>query len=503
MSLWKLTTRKTKKVSSGADAEVGHDEVHRGGDFTDEGNNWAEPLPDVIANLQLTDSSDQRSNAAMLGIRDYHYPEMGDGRVRRRDARPPPPPVTPQGLGAAPQGLGAAPIPAMVSPTIGNGGNSGVGAGGGCWRHTSQQHQWSSQPHADGQGLSPMSSGMGLGPTCGVPAEAEGARLRSVSSEPRGPAGNGSDRRVRCSSASRSRQHRPCPTPGERPSGMANIPPPNSPPPPQVSGSHSGGHQPYSPPTSVSPPSAGGAGVAGGVFARLAGCYENLDSGRDPVESSGAYGYQVSDLEALLTRASPSHPANLPMVLASSTRLHNMRRTPEPSHNQTPVRPFLPLGIIVNAVFKTRDWLYVRTAHGAEGYVPYRVCLPLGILPPPREGHAMPPGAPEMSGEGVWESRADAFAGTAAGQIPITQLTQGAMMSGLSNEAAAAAAAAAAQTRGRSRGRRRHPCSDNCNQTDTQKLQPRGRSVSESRPPRETLEPPGSGAPGSPDHVLV
>ncbi|XP_066982897.1 uncharacterized protein [Macrobrachium rosenbergii] len=499
MSLWKLTTRKTKKVSSGADEEVGLEEDHRV--FTDEGGNWVEPLPDVIANLHLSDPSDLRANAEMLGVRDYHYPEVGEGRVRRRDARPPPPPVSPQGLGAAPQGLGAGPGPAMASATVGGGGNtgaSGIGAGGGCWRHSSQQYQWASQPQADAQGLSPMSSGMGLGATCTVPAEAEGARLRSVSSEPRGPAGNGGDRRVRCSSASRSRQHRPCPPPGERPSGMASIPPPNSPPPPQASGSHAGSHQPYSSPSSVSPPSAGGAGVAGGVFARLAGCYENLDPGRDSGESGGgAYGYQVSDLEALLTRASPSHPANLPMVLASSTRLHNMRRTPEPStHNQTPVRPFLPLGIIVNAVFKTRDWLYVRTAHGAEGYVPYRVCLPLGILPPPREGHAMPPGAPEMSGDGVWESRTDNFAGAGPGQLPIAQVTQGAMMSGVSPEAAS-------QTRGRSRGRRRHPCSDNCNQTDTQKLQPRGRSVSESRPPRETLDAPGSGPPGSPDHVLV
>jgi len=94
--------------------------------------------------------------------------------------------------------------------------------------------------------------------------------------------------------------------------------------------------------------------------------------------TSGTYGYQVDDLEALLSQSSASQPANLPMVLGSPTRLHNMRQT---LPNKGGSRPFLPLGVIVNAVFKIREWLYVRTAHGAEGFVPYHVCLPLGILP--------------------------------------------------------------------------------------------------------------------------
>lgn len=46
----------------------------------------------------------------------------------------------------------------------------------------------------------------------------------------------------------------------------------------------------------------------------------------------------------------------------------------------------LPLGTVVNAVFKNQTWLYVQTPHGQEGYVGYAACLPLGILPQPTRG---------------------------------------------------------------------------------------------------------------------
>lgn len=264
---------------------------------------------------------------------------------------------------------------------------------------------------------------------------------------------------------------------------------------PPAGGGH-GGQQSYASSVVSGQPGAG-VGAVGGVLARLAGCHEGLE-GRE--SEGGAYGYQVRDLEALLTRASPARPANLPMVLASATRLHNMRRTAEPRpHNQPPVRPFLPLGIIVNAVFKTRDWLYVRTAHGAEGYVPYRVCLPLGILPPPREGGAVSSGATDASGVGVWENRTDMFQG-AMSQFAAAPAVASSAMGGVGAEGSGSG-----QTRGRSRGRRRAPCVDSSNQTDTQKLQPGGRSASESRPPRETLDSPPTTGAASPaaDHVLV
>ncbi|KAK8748425.1 hypothetical protein OTU49_016136, partial [Cherax quadricarinatus] len=451
-------------------------------------------LPDVVANLTLADTS---HTSAMLGTRDHHYPDMDDSRARRRDARPPPPPLTPQGLGAGPHGLGAAPTQ-LIMP--GGAATGGGGAASG-WRHNPQL-PWPPQPPLDQLGSATMSSGMGGGCSMGgVPAEGEGIRVRSVSSEPRGPAGNGGDRRVRCSSASRSRQHRPRPPPGDRPPGNTSAPPLTSLPP---SGCGHSSQLPYSSPPGVLQ-LGGSVGVVGGVLARLAGCYENLESGREPGEGV-AYGYQVSDLEALLTEASPARPANLPMVLASSTRLHNMRRTPEPRpHNQQPVRPFLPLGIIVNAVFKTRDWLYVRTAHGAEGYVPYRVCLPLGILPPPREGHTVSPGMAELGGGGVWENRTDMFQGGMA-QLPGASSappTAGGL-GGVTTEAVG-------QPRGRTRGRRRPPCIDSSNQTDTQKLQPGTSSLTETRSPRETLDPPSAStsvavmpvATAQDDHVLV
>lgn len=38
----------------------------------------------------------------------------------------------------------------------------------------------------------------------------------------------------------------------------------------------------------------------------------------------------------------------------------------------------LPLGMVVNAVFKNQHWLYVQTPHAEEGYVSYTACLPLG-----------------------------------------------------------------------------------------------------------------------------
>ncbi|XP_045134011.1 uncharacterized protein LOC123517714 [Portunus trituberculatus] len=456
MELWKPAVRRTKKANNSGGGGGG-------------GDKWAATLPDVVADLSLADGPAPHQ-PAMLGTRDPHY--LDEPRPRRRDARPPPPPVTPQGLGVGPQGLGASPS----QPMMGGSGPAGITSCG--WRHNPQHSQWVSQaPPVDpvGGGAQLTATGVGAAAGCGMSFEGEGARIRSASSEPRGPANNG-DRRVRCSSATRSRQHRPRPAQGDQP-----PPPAVSPPPPPVSGaaaSHGGQQMPYSPQQG-----GGGMGMVGGVLARLAGCYENMEPGRE-VGEGVAYGYQVNDLEALLTRASPLRPANLPMVLASATRLHNMRRTPEPNlQNQPPVRPYLPFGIIVNAVFKTRDWLYVRTAHGAEGYVPYRVCLPLGILPPPREGHSAST-ATDVAGAAAWDSRTEMFQGGLV-QLPSAPTAPVAVvgLSGGSQEAAG-------QTRGRSRGRRRPPCPNTSNQTDTQKLQPGARSLSESRPPRETLDSP-------------
>lgn len=39
----------------------------------------------------------------------------------------------------------------------------------------------------------------------------------------------------------------------------------------------------------------------------------------------------------------------------------------------------LPLGMVVNAIFRNQNWLYVQTPHAEEGYIAYSACLPLGI----------------------------------------------------------------------------------------------------------------------------
>ncbi|XP_023314900.1 myb-like protein U [Trichogramma pretiosum] len=84
--------------------------------------------------------------------------------------------------------------------------------------------------------------------------------------------------------------------------------------------------------------------------------------------------YAIADLDSFLTKASIEQPANVPVVLTFPTTLYQ-------TQGGTQAELALPLGCVVNAVFKNQAWLYVQTAHGQEGYVNYTACLPLGILP--------------------------------------------------------------------------------------------------------------------------
>ncbi|KAG8311994.1 hypothetical protein J6590_031457 [Homalodisca vitripennis] len=77
-----------------------------------------------------------------------------------------------------------------------------------------------------------------------------------------------------------------------------------------------------------------------------------------------------------LLQASLDNPGNIPVVLSSPCLLYQTRLG---GHQE---ELSLPLGMVVNAVFKNQGWLYVQTPHGEEGYVRYAACLPLGILPP-------------------------------------------------------------------------------------------------------------------------
>lgn len=93
-------------------------------------------------------------------------------------------------------------------------------------------------------------------------------------------------------------------------------------------------------------------------------------------------------------QASIEKPANIPVVLAFPCVLYQTRI----GGYQEEVA--LPLGMVVNAVFKNQAWLYVQTPHGEEGYVSYAACLPLGILPPPQRASKPAP---------CWETHTDIF----------------------------------------------------------------------------------------------
>ncbi|XP_050428552.1 uncharacterized protein LOC126838287 [Adelges cooleyi] len=107
------------------------------------------------------------------------------------------------------------------------------------------------------------------------------------------------------------------------------------------------------------------------------------------------YGYGITNLDEFLSKSSIGRPGNIPMVLCAGCLLY---QTQLDDHYQTEVA--LPLGMVVNAVFKQADWLYVQTPHAEEGYIPYKCCLPLGIIPPM--------GAVD-SGTPCWETQSDVF----------------------------------------------------------------------------------------------
>ncbi|XP_054258765.1 uncharacterized protein LOC128983491 isoform X1 [Macrosteles quadrilineatus] len=97
---------------------------------------------------------------------------------------------------------------------------------------------------------------------------------------------------------------------------------------------------------------------------------------RSKAHNPSRFGYEITDVDAFLSKASLDNPGNIPVVLSSPCLLYQTRLG---GHQE---ELSLPLGMVVNAVFKNQGWLYVQTPHGEEGYVRYAACLPLGILPP-------------------------------------------------------------------------------------------------------------------------
>lgn len=86
-------------------------------------------------------------------------------------------------------------------------------------------------------------------------------------------------------------------------------------------------------------------------------------------------GYNIKNVDEFLSKCSLSNPANIPVVLSTTSILYQTRT----GYNQIEIP--LPLGMVVNSIFKNQNWLYVQTPHGEEGYVNFTTCLPLGIIP--------------------------------------------------------------------------------------------------------------------------
>ncbi|KAM7358213.1 uncharacterized protein ACRADG_003273 [Cochliomyia hominivorax] len=114
---------------------------------------------------------------------------------------------------------------------------------------------------------------------------------------------------------------------------------------------------------------------------------------------SQKFGYEIKNVDEFLNKCSLATPGNIPMVLSTSCILYQTR----PGGYQTEIS--LPLGMVVNAVFKNQNWLYVQTPHSEEGYVNYNTCLPLGILPPEARKESSNHSKPTP----CWENNGDIF----------------------------------------------------------------------------------------------
>ncbi|XP_066141309.1 uncharacterized protein [Euwallacea fornicatus] len=110
-------------------------------------------------------------------------------------------------------------------------------------------------------------------------------------------------------------------------------------------------------------------------------------------KKSGQFGYEIEDVDEFLSKATLEKPANIPVVLAFPSILYQTRVT----GYQAEIA--LPLGMVVNAIFRNQNWLYVQTPHAEEGYLAYTACLPLGIIPP-RDNEKYSP---------CWERSTDVF----------------------------------------------------------------------------------------------
>lgn len=155
----------------------------------------------------------------------------------------------------------------------------------------------------------------------------------------------------------------------------------------------------------------------------------------------------------LSIQASLEKPANIPVVLAFSSVLYQTRI----GGYQEEIS--LPLGMVVNAVFKNQCWLYVQTPHAEEGYVSYTACLPLGILPP-RDDEPAP----------CWEKSTDVF------PKPCGNMTDTEKLSSKSECSA-----------GRCRSRRSRNAASSCGERSVDRLYLRAAACARNQGTRQTL----------------
>ena len=98
---------------------------------------------------------------------------------------------------------------------------------------------------------------------------------------------------------------------------------------------------------------------------------------RSKLPSPLEFGYDIDNVSSFLSQATARTPANIPMVVTSRTELYVLSPAASPERPTIDVQ----LGIVVNALFKRRQWLYVQTPHSQEGYLAYSSCSALGVLP--------------------------------------------------------------------------------------------------------------------------
>jgi hypothetical protein len=66
---------------------------------------------------------------------------------------------------------------------------------------------------------------------------------------------------------------------------------------------------------------------------------------------SPKFGYNIKNVNDFLSKCSLNNPANIPVVLSATSILYQTRTGKQ-------VETSLPLGMVVNSIFKNQDWLY-------------------------------------------------------------------------------------------------------------------------------------------------